>query len=128
MHMHVHLFPLQVPSAQTLLYLRDTGDCGLHVMLREGQTRNLDIPPPAYGELLALLSQEALNHKDGQGNTILHILCRSKRWKTAWIRQVVELGADVNTQDGLGRTPLHVIMETGARASVRPSSIMLCAA
>jgi hypothetical protein len=85
-----------------------TGDCGLHVLVREGGRSVIQL----FISWVERLSPLDIDHRDGRGTTLLHAMCGRPSWGVTAVRHLLELGASVNAQDLGGRTPLHVLMET----------------
>jgi uncharacterized protein len=64
-------------------------------------------------ELLTKPGTTVINHKDyNSGETALHIV--AKRGDALWTRFLLQKGADPNTRDGRGNTPMLVAITVGA--------------
>ncbi|OQW46160.1 MAG: hypothetical protein A4S16_11605 [Proteobacteria bacterium SG_bin6] len=64
-------------------------------------------------ELLTKPGTTVINHKDyNSGETALHIV--AKRGDALWTRFLLQKGADPNTRDGRGNTPMMVAITVGA--------------
>ena len=62
--------------------------------------------------------KEALNAKDSRGNTPLHLMASAAKPSQDMLSLLHTQGADVNVENALGYTPLHVAAEKGHTALV----------
>lgn len=63
-------------------------------------------------ELLLNQAKEQVAHKrPPQNDTVVHIVCRRKDMDM--LKNLVELGADINSVNEKGQTVMHIVAETG---------------
>ena len=67
--------------------------------------------------------QELINHKDKYGDTFLHRAIGEENIQR--VEQLIELGADVNSQGRYGKTPLHQSAQWWVYAAYRNQAIQL---
>jgi ankyrin repeat protein len=60
-----------------------------------------------------------LNFKDIHGRTILHTYPYYRRCEAETIKYILKNGADVNAQDNMGKTPLHMACKKGSVKYIR---------
>lgn len=63
---------------------------------------------PALLDLLIMHGAD-VHHADNEGNTALHVMARNLQ-EVKGVQHLVNIGANVNTKDALGNTPLHCAM------------------
>lgn len=60
----------------------------------------------------ARITADNVNHRDEDGETILHYACRKD--KPRLVRNVLEMGADINLATPYGNTPLELVVRCPA--------------